>query len=94
MLNQLWVKLLEPCSGKGWLEEPDQETLKKPRKWLLVRQEEYTQIIQNIYEIRIVEFVCEDPREIIGLFAMPKDEDEKKRLIREARRENCYCIEQ
>lgn len=61
--------------------EPDQEVLKKIRKRILVKEGEYAQLIQRLYDTGMVELVCKKAKEMNGLFGVQEDEGEKKCLI-------------
>lgn len=71
-------RLRELYSSKACLKKPRQETQRKTRKCLLVREGEYAQLGQKLYDTEIVEVVQEEPKKIIGLFGVPKDGGEKK----------------
>lgn len=93
MLELLLGRLRKLYSGKACLRESEQEALINSRKCLLVREGEYVQLKQKLYDKGIMEFVCEKRKEINRLFGVPKDKGEKQRLILNGRRSDCYLID-
>lgn len=69
------------------------EALSETIKSFQLREEEYEQMIQALYDTGVVQVVRDKPKELNGLFVVPKKERKKKQLTLDARPENCQFLE-
>lgn len=78
MLKLLSGGIRELYSRKSCLEEPDQEELNKTRKYILVKEGEYAQLIQKLCDTGIVELFLDKPEKINGILDVVLDGVEKR----------------
>ena len=92
ILDVLPPRLRSVYRGTASVVTPNQAALRQVKPCLMVQKGHYAPLIQKLLSCGLVELTREKPKEINGMFAVPKDKGAKQRLILDARRANMHFI--
>ncbi|MEM7281758.1 MAG: hypothetical protein AAF438_09045 [Pseudomonadota bacterium] len=90
ILDVLPAKLRSYYAGNECVREPAPEEVAATRRCIMVKHGAYPRLGAKLVAVGLVELVDEEPKEINGLFGVPKDGGAKQRLILDARRANLH----